>query len=85
MTDASPVLEAEEDEPVPARAGDGAGNGGERFVRPALIFEILVAHRDAVLDALLFPDQPRAGDRPILGGLPPARRIAAIEVLARWP
>ena len=61
--------------PVIARA-----IGGQRFVWPALIFEILVAHRHAVLDALILANEPRAGDRPVVGGLAPPRRIAAVEV-----
>ena len=67
--------------PIPARAGDGAGDGGQRFVRPALILEILVTHRHAVLDALPFANKPRPGDRPILDGPSPTRRVAAVEVL----
>ena len=82
---ASPVLEAEEEQPVPARAGDGACDRRKRFVRPALIFEILVAHRDAVLDALVFADQPRAGDRPLVRWLPAPRRVTAVEFFAELP
>ena len=86
MARASPVLEAEEHPAVPARAGDGAGDGGERLVGPALILEVVVADRDAVLDALPFADQPRAGDRPVLAaagaGSPDRRRRVPRRALA---
>ena len=79
---ASRFLRPKKSKPIPARAGDGARDRRQRFVRPALIFEILVAHRDAVLDALVFADEPRAGDRPFVGGLPAPRRVATVELLA---
>ena len=37
-----------------------------------------------MLDALIFANEPRAGDRPILGRLAAARRIAAVEVLGEF-
>ena len=75
------IFEAKEHEPVPLRAGDRAGNGGQRFVWATLILEILVTHSDAVLDALPFADQPRAGDRAIVREPSPAHRVATVEVL----
>jgi hypothetical protein len=57
-----------------------AANRGERFVWAPLIFEILVAHRYAVLDALPFANEPRAGDRPIFHALATTGRISAIKV-----
>ena len=33
-----------------------------------------------MLDALVFADEPRAGDRPVLGRLAAPRRIAAVEL-----
>ena len=83
MARAPLVLEAEEDPAVPARAGDGAGDGRERFVGPALVFEVVVAHRDAVLDALPFADQPRAGDRPVLGRRAALGALSAVELLGQ--
>ena len=80
---ASPVLEAEEDQPVPLGAGDGAGNGRQRLVGAALVLEVVVPHRDAVLDALVLPDQPRAGDRPRVGAHLPLRLAAAVQFLAQ--
>ena len=82
MTRARRFLRPKNSQPVPARAGDGARDGRQRFVGPALILEAVVAHRDAVLDALPFADQPRAGDRPVLRRLPAPRRIAAVEFFA---
>ena len=76
------VLQAEEDPAVPARAGDGAGDGGERLVGAALPFVAVVQHRDGVLDALPFADQPRAGDRPVVGADPAQNDVAAVELLA---
>ena len=92
----SPVLQAEEDPAVPARAGDGAGDGRERSVGPALVLVVVVAHGHAVLDALPFADQPRAGDRPVVGAVwrrrirsPPssssAERLEALDRLGLQP
>src|ERR1700756_76740 len=47
-------LEAAEDPATPARAGDAAGNGRQRFVGPPLVLEVVILHRDAALDALPF-------------------------------
>ena len=62
----SPVtFQAEEDQPFQRVPVIARAIGGERFVGPALLFEAVVEHRDGVLDALLFADQPGAGDRPV--------------------
>jgi len=50
------------------------------LVRTALVFVIIVAHGDAVLDALIFPNKSGACDRSILGWTAALRRIATIEV-----
>ena len=75
------VFEAEEDQAVPARAGNRAGDGRERLVGTALIFEVVLPDRHAVLDALPFADQPGAGDRAVLArlrrlGVPPSSSSA---------
>ena len=51
--------------PVPARAGDGAGDRRQRLVSPALILEAVVEHGGGVLHALPLADQPGAGDRAV--------------------
>ncbi len=52
------------------------------LIGPALILEVVVAHGDAVLDALPFADQPRAGDRPVhWRGCAAPGRVAAVELL----
>jgi hypothetical protein len=43
-----------------------------------LVFEIRVAHGDAVLDALVFANEAGAGDRALVGGLPSPERITTI-------
>ena len=83
MIRSSLVLEAEEHQPFQRVPVMARAIGGQRFVWPALIFEVVVAHRDAVLDALPFADQPGAGDRPVLRWLPAPRRIAAVEIFGR--
>ena len=81
---ASRILEPEEGQPVPLRAGDGARNGRERLVGAALIFEVIVPHRDAVLDALIFADQACAGNRASLSARVCALRLAAaVQFLAQ--
>src|SRR6266540_2348936 len=77
------VFQAEEDPSVPARARDRAGDGGEGLVREALVFIALVADRHAVLDPLPFPDEPRSGDRPVLGRAAALGDITAIEFLGQ--
>ncbi len=56
------VLEAEEDPTVPARAGDGAGDGGQRLVGPPLPFEPVGGDGDDLFDALPFAQKARTGD-----------------------
>src|SRR5207249_2038503 len=74
------TFETKEHQPIPARAGDRARGGGKRFVGPALIFEIVVAHGHAVFNALPFADQSCAGDRSVVRWTAAAPCIAAIEV-----
>ena len=59
------VAKPEKGRPVPARAGDGAGDRRQRLVSPALILEAVVEHGRAVLHALPLADQPGAGDRAV--------------------
>ena len=68
--------------PVPARAGDGAGDGGERAVRPALPLEAVGEHGDDMLGALPLADEPGADDR--LPVMPRAalHDVAAVQLLA---
>jgi len=54
---AATVFQAKEKERIPTRAGYVARDRGQRFERPTLILEIVVAHRHAVLDALVFADE----------------------------
>ena len=75
--------QAEEGPAVPSRAGDGAGDGGERAVGPPLELEAVGQHRDDVLDALVLPDQPGPGDRPVVGADPAQDDVAAVELLAQ--
>ena len=56
----------EEDPAVPARAGDGARDGGQRLVGPPLPFEAVGGDGDDLLDALPLAQQPRADDRQAL-------------------
>jgi len=62
------ALEAEEDPAVPLGPSDLIGNRGQRLKRPAEIFEVVLANRYAVLDALPFSDQLGAGDGWIILG-----------------
>jgi len=57
-------LDAEEDEAVPPRAGDRAGDCRERAVRAALPFVAIGENGDGVLGASVLPDQPGARDGP---------------------
>jgi hypothetical protein len=59
------VFQPEEDPAVPARAGDGAGNSGQRLVGAPLPFEATLGHGDDLFDALPFAQQPGAGDRAV--------------------
>jgi hypothetical protein len=54
------------------------------LIRAALIFEAVVEHRHAVLNALPFPDQAGAGDGPILRSSAASNgRIATVEFFAQ--
>src|SRR5271167_1650565 len=58
-----PALEAEEQRSRPVGAGDRAGDFGQRLVAPTSVNDVVVEHRDAVMDAAPLPDQhgTRAG------------------------
>jgi hypothetical protein len=76
------IFQAKKDQAIPARAGDRAGDRGQRFVWSPLVFEIIISHGHAVLDPLPFANEPRARDRSILCYAPPAPiEISAVEVL----
>ena len=77
------AAQAEEGPAVPSRAGDVPGDRRERSVGPPFILEAICQHRDHVLDALVFPDQPGASDRPVVGADPAKRDVAAVELLAQ--
>ena len=64
---------------VPYRARDG----GQRFVGPPLIFEVVVAHCHGVLDTLVFPDEARSGNRTAVGALSAADGIASVEAVTK--
>src|ERR1039458_2670749 len=57
-----PPSQSEEQEAVPARAGDLAGDGAERPVLPALVLEAVVQHLDQVRVPLKVPGQQRPGN-----------------------
>ena len=59
------ILKAKEHQAVPAGAGNVARNSRQRFIGAALILEVLLPHRHAMLDALPLADQARAGNRPL--------------------
>jgi len=63
------------------RTGDRPRNGGQRFKGPPLVLEVMVAHRHAVFDTLVFPNEPGAGDRPGAGRLLAFDGIAAVQGL----
>src|SRR6266478_5129685 len=69
------TLEAKKYQAIPFGAGDLAGDRGQRLIWPAQIFKIVRAHRDAVLDPLVFPDQSCTGDRPLEGARFPFSRV----------
>ena len=77
------MLETEEDPAIPARAGDGPGNGRQRFVGPALPFEPVARDGDAVFGALPFADQPGADDGLKIRADPAGGNVPAVELLAQ--
>src|SRR4051812_48311670 len=52
---------------VPARAGDRAGDGGERPIWSAFPLETVRQDGDRVLDAGVFAQEPRSSERPAVG------------------
>jgi hypothetical protein len=77
------VLEPEEHPAVPARAGDGAGDGGQRLVGPPLPVETVGGDGDDVLDTLPFADQPRADDGHLVGADAALFAVTAVELFAK--
>lgn len=57
------IFEPEEHPAVPARPGNGAGDGRERLVGTPLPFKTVGGDRHNMLNTLPFAEQPRAGDR----------------------
>src|SRR5690606_12084178 len=80
---AAPRPDAEEGPAVPARAGDGAGDGGERPVGPALPLVAVAGDGDDVLDALVLADQAGAGDRALLVADAAEGDVPAVDLLAQ--
>src|SRR5689334_3948839 len=76
-------IQTEECPAVPARAGDGAGNGRKRPVRPTLVFKPVWQDRHDVLDALVFSHQSCAGQGMVVGAAAPQHDIAAVELLTQ--
>src|SRR3954452_5829319 len=58
-----PRLQTEEQESVPARAGDVLGNAAQRSEVPTLVFEAVRQHSYGDLPAGVLPPQNRAGKR----------------------
>ena len=78
------VFQPEEHPAIPARAGDGARDGGQRLVGPPLPFEAVGGDGDDLLDALPLAQQPRAGDRAVAVGADAALgSVAAVQFLAQ--
>jgi hypothetical protein len=75
-------LDAEEHETVPPRPGDRAGDCGQRPVRPALPLVPVGQHRDRMLDAAVFTDQPRADDRLRVVPDAPGSDVVTVVLLA---
>ena len=77
------LSQAKEQPAIPARAGDGACDGRERLIGSALIFVTIARDGHDMLDALIFAQQPCAGDRALI--LPDATQgdVAAINLLAQ--
>ena len=46
------------------------GDGGEGSVGPAFVVEVVGSDGDHVLNAIIFPDQPRPGQRPAVSADP---------------
>ena len=82
---APPGFEAEEGKAVPLGAGNRARDGRQGLVGGGPeVLEISVPHRDAVLDALILPDQPCPGNRPGVRAHLPFRLAATIQFLAEF-
>jgi hypothetical protein len=69
--------------PVPPRARDVAGDGGERLVGSPLELEVVSADGDDVLDALPIPQQSCAGQWPVIRPDPTENHVAAVQLLAQ--
>src|SRR4051812_44478834 len=76
-------IQAEEGPAVPARAGDGAGDGRKRLVQPALVFEPVGQDRHDVLDALVLSHQSCSCQGTTVGADAAQGDIAAVELLAQ--
>ena len=64
------VLQREEHPAVPARAGDGARDGGQRLVGPPLPFEAVGGDGDDLIEAGIDTFSDYANDQPTVGGRP---------------
>ena len=68
---------------VPACAGDGAGNGGERLVGAALPVKTVGGDGDDVLDTLPLTDQPCADDGHLVGADAALFPVTAIQLFSK--
>ena len=76
------LSQAKEHPAIPARAGNGARDGGERLKGAAQIFETIARDGHDMLDALILADQPRACDGALILADAAERDTAPINLLA---